>query len=261
MPFTEDARKSSENSTTDTLGAGGVYTGTFEEVTRFSIFNLIAYSDVDSAADGIELQWSMNGSTVHRVEKTKLIGNVNQGRAFTLAHRGPYFRLKYTNGAQAQTVFSLGIVNRFEGTGVITKPLKGSVDDENFAQLVQAATTRRHPDGTFSHDPAEAQRKGFAYTTAQTDTALWTPASGKRVMVTGYIITATGTTDADMQMFFNTNSANNWVYNGRIDVSANSPVMGSMTMNPPTGGAIDEILKVTTNAAMTVAGVVFGYEK
>lgn len=259
MPTNLDSTISSKNSTTVLLGIGGVFTGEFEEVTTFSVFNLIGFSDKDSAANGLQVQWSSNGVNVDRTESTNLIAST--GRAFILAHRGPYFRLVYTNGAQAQTVFRLQIVNRISGTGIITKPLKGAVTDENFAQLTQAPTMRKLPDGNFLSDKATSKVKGFSFASTQTAQIILSPTAGKRLLIYGYIINASGTVDASAQLFFGTNDLDHWLFNGILDVSVNSPVNIPVHINPPTRGEVDEAIKVTTSTNINFSGVVFYSEE
>jgi len=261
MAFSNENPVSSMNRSITPLGSGGVFTGSFEDVSAFSFLTLTILSDQSSATDGLEFQWSTDGTNVDRVEKTNLTGNSSQGRAFSITIRAQYFRIKYTNGSTNQTLFRLSTIYHFAGSGLITKPLKQSVTDENFAQLVQAPMMARNSDGTFSNLRYLASKKGFAFTSAQTDTVIWTPASGKKIVITGYVITASGSTDADIQVFFGTNSADNWIYNGRADVSINAPIVIPMSISPPTAGAIDESLKLTTNAALIVSGIIFGYEE
>lgn len=285
MAFTHEATISSDNFSITPLGSGGVYQGNFENVSMYAIFNLVVYSDVDSAIDGLELHWSLDGTTIHRIEKTRLIGNVNQGRAFTLAHRGPYFRIKYTNGSTPQSVFALGIVNRDDGTGVITKPLKGSVDAENFAQLVQAGLVGKNSDETYSpltttlngnkqsldvnitkssaphetgYDPIH---KAFEFNGAQTNTILWTPASGKKFVVTDYTIICTGNTDTTLTIFDETNSQANWLFRSKIDLIANSPnIIVSNLRTPFVSSSINNSLKVTCTGNADVYLMFYGYE-
>lgn len=137
------------NSTTVTLTANSVFTGTFEEVKDFAFFSFSIISDQASATNGLEFQWSSDGVNVDRTETTNLLANT--GRAFAIGIRARYFRIKYTNGAVNQTSFRLNTVYHPNGAGIITKPLKGSVTEENFAELVQAPVMAKLKDGNYAN--------------------------------------------------------------------------------------------------------------
>lgn len=140
---------STGNSTTAALGANGIFTGTFREVKDFSFVSFSVFTDQSSASNGLEFQWSMDGINVDRTESTNVVANA--GRAFAITVRARYFRIRYTNGPVAQTVFRLGTTLHSAGSGLITKPLKGAVNEDNFAQLVQAPVMAKLRDGTFEN--------------------------------------------------------------------------------------------------------------
>lgn len=141
------------NSSATPLGSGGVFTGTFEDIKDFVLVTISVFSNVVSAADGLAFQWSHDGISVDRQEATPVVAGT--GRAFAFAPRARYFRIVYTNGASAQAQFRLGVVYRRSGTGLITKPIKGAVNGDNFAQLVQATILGRKSDGTYAQMHAE----------------------------------------------------------------------------------------------------------
>jgi hypothetical protein len=115
------------------------------------MFTLTAISDQASAIDGLEFQWSSDGTNVDRTEKSVIYANSSQGRAFAVAVRSKYFRVKYTNGAINQTIFRLSTIYHYHGTGLISRPFKQSVDESNFAQLVNSGLLGKNADG--SYDP------------------------------------------------------------------------------------------------------------
>jgi len=138
---------STGNSTVSTLGGGGVFTGTFEDVTQWSVFVVSIFVDQASATNGLQFQWSGNGSDVDRTESSSVpIG----GRAFNLAQRGKFFRIVYTNGATPQTAFRLNTSYHPDGPGFITKPLSNTTTDDNFVQSVEAVQTGRLTNGNFA---------------------------------------------------------------------------------------------------------------
>jgi hypothetical protein len=136
------------NSTHAPLGIAGVFTGGWEEVTNYAVISLSVISDQSSAPEGLVFQWSGDGVNVDRSEPSGLVGGV-QGRAFSMSVRARFFRVVYTNGGVAQTVFRLSTVLRPNGYGHISKPLSQTATDDNFAELVQSPVMGRTADGVF----------------------------------------------------------------------------------------------------------------
>jgi hypothetical protein len=116
--------------------------------------------------------------------------------------------------------------------------------------------------------PAELQ-KSFApaqFTTQQTSTMIWTPTSGKRIVVTSVIISTTGTTAGKITLYFGT---------GAYTPGTTQPVavinfVPSATSNPGAIVALSDhvaalnvttdLLKVTSSAAVTFDLTIHGYE-
>lgn len=92
------------------LNPSGVYTSDWYPSTGFVSIALLITTDQVSAGNGIEVQFSLDGSTVHRrTQRTYSASDVTNGSKFVaFANQGNYFRLIYTNGGVTQTVFSLG---------------------------------------------------------------------------------------------------------------------------------------------------------
>jgi hypothetical protein len=141
---------SSSNSSVAPLTANSTFTGTaFDNVSNFSFLTFSVISDVASATNGLKFQWSSDGINIDREETTSV--SANSGRAFSISIRSKYFRVVYINGATNQTSFRLQTVYHHSGTGIITKPLKGSINEENFAQLVQSAIVVKLIDNTYTN--------------------------------------------------------------------------------------------------------------
>ena len=111
--------------------------------------------------------------------------------------------------------------------------------------------------------------KTAQYTTAQTGTALWTPAAGKRVVATSIQIQSGGTTAGTCIVWFGASGDTTYtrgtdlaLFDGEFAPSATSKpgfaLAGGVT---PIGlGANDHVLRVTTTNAQTVTVTVWGYE-
>jgi len=96
---------SAGNSTTVALAANGVFTGPAEDITEFADVRVSVFSDQPSATDGLQLQQSSNGTNWDISDPYSLPATT--GRPFSVAAAAKFFRVVYTNGATAQTVFRL----------------------------------------------------------------------------------------------------------------------------------------------------------
>ena len=115
-----------------------------------------------------------------------------------------------------------------------------------------------YPPHRFGFTPVH---KDASYTTAQTGVALWTPASGKRFIVTDGLITASGTTDATVSIFDDTDATGARLYRGYLNVSnIGSTVINIPLKTPFLSTAADNVLKLTTSAAIDVDIILGGYE-
>jgi hypothetical protein len=105
------------------------------------------------------------------------------------------------------------------------------------------------------------------YTTTQTGTAFWTPASGKRLVVTQYQIQVGGTTAGNFQLWYGgsadttyTRGTDRAIYEGDVVPSASyKPAVVSPSSAWPAAAA-DDVLRVTTSAGITITFNVWGYE-
>lgn len=106
------------------------------------------------------------------------------------------------------------------------------------------------------------------YTTAQTGTALWTPTTGRRFVVTDITITTGGTTAGIVTLWQGasadttyTAGTDNAIFRGEFAPTATSKPGAIKSFNVPyVSTTVDHILRVTTSAAMTVYIQVNGYE-
>lgn len=152
---------STANSSTALLAANAAFTGTYEDIKNYAGIVVSVFADSASATNGFEFQWSSDGTNLDRSEKSSVL--VSTGRAFNLSARARYFRIKYTNGADAQTAFRLSTIFLPVTSGVITKPLSGTVTDDNFAQSVQAAVMGRLPTATYINLAADERGRLNVY--------------------------------------------------------------------------------------------------
>lgn len=102
---------STNNSTTATLGIGGVFTGTSDDIQNFKAMSVLIFSDKNSATLGVSFQWSSDNVNWDTIEQYDYL-TANGGAPFVLSPRARYFRIVYTNGGVAQTVFRVQTIYR-----------------------------------------------------------------------------------------------------------------------------------------------------
>jgi hypothetical protein len=108
--------------------------------------------------------------------------------------------------------------------------------------------------------------RSVQYTAAQTGTAVWTPASGRRIAITSYQIQSYGTTAGTAILWFGggadttyTRNTDFAIFDGEFAPSAtNKPgVVQSGVWASPTA---DFVLRITTTNAQSITVTVWGYE-
>lgn len=99
---------STANSTTATLGGGAVFTGTSEDVKDFATIVISIFADQASAADGLSIQQSSNGTNWDITDTYTVAAST--GKTFSVQPAARFFRIVYTNGASIQGVFRLQTV-------------------------------------------------------------------------------------------------------------------------------------------------------
>lgn len=117
-------------------------------------------------------------------------------------------------------------------------------------------------------DPASQIWKQVEYATAQTGTNIWTPASGKKLVITSLDIMVGGSTGGLVTIWGAptgttafTPGTNQAFFRGEFAPNANSKP-GALK-NPPVpmfSDTANDCLKITTSAGMTVYITVYGYE-
>jgi len=132
-------RCSTLNSTLTALGAGETFTGTWEEVLDYSMLCILILSDQDSAIDGLVIEWSCDGIYVEQVDSFNIKSNI--GKTFTFGMLGKYFRVRYTNGGVAQTLFRLQALLKPFNQKASSHRITDAIVAEDDAELVKAVLT------------------------------------------------------------------------------------------------------------------------
>jgi len=99
---------SAVNSSTATLTSGSAFTGTSEDVSGYGSITINVFADQSSAAGGLSLQFSSDGT--HWDVSMGLTVTLNVGASYTVAPEAQFFRVVYTNGGTNQGTFRLQTV-------------------------------------------------------------------------------------------------------------------------------------------------------
>lgn len=99
-----DTVVSTINSSTATLGVSGTFTGAYEDLLAYSWISVFSESNSGTSTVGVEFQWSHDGVGTAIVQSFE---GTQPDRLITAPVVARYFRIKYNNGGNAQTRFSL----------------------------------------------------------------------------------------------------------------------------------------------------------
>lgn len=142
-PIEFSAATTSAVQTTATLAGAGTYTSAWVLCAGWPQLNLSVYSDVASATDGLIIEWSDDGSTVHDSD-VYTVPALN-GQTIKFGPGWEYFRLRYVNGASPQTVFRLRgrLIESVEksGTHRIADRVNGQQDSDLVCAVIKGAGT------------------------------------------------------------------------------------------------------------------------
>jgi|GEM_PF-3123574 len=146
------------NSTAVVLGIGGVFTGVGTDLSENDyVTALIAlYSDVDSAADGLEVQFSADNATWYTTDEYSYEGGTGP-KIYHIPRILRYFRVKYTNGGVGQATFLVEVT-------LLTGTVRGSShrleDDlvgQDDAEVTKSIIAAKIPSGHYHNIEASAR--------------------------------------------------------------------------------------------------------
>lgn len=137
---------STNNSSTTPLGISGVFTGTAEETTAYAQISVQVYAD---EAGTLTAEFSNDGTNWDSSEDYPVIAS--HAENIQLMTEGRYYRLIYTNGGTAQTVFRLqSILKTIPQTSEITH-LDIPVIAESDALLTRSVLAAEKPDTNYTN--------------------------------------------------------------------------------------------------------------
>lgn len=141
---------SSLNSTASPLGANATFTGASEEVTDYSFIGIQVFADQASASLGFKPQYSADGTNWDDGDAYNIpAAAAGNGKFFTFPPQARFYRVVYSNGTVAQTMFRLQTI--FHRTPIKTSShrIDDLIDAENDAELTKAIITGKRVDGQF----------------------------------------------------------------------------------------------------------------
>lgn len=137
------------NSSTNPLGIGGIFTGISTNVLLFSSMHISIYTDQASATNGLSIQFSSDGTNWDNINTYTVPANeyVN----LTFAIDDIFTRIIYTNGSVAQSIFRLqtllqvttaqhtikvnNTISDQANSQIVTSLLQAAQDNNKFAQI------------------------------------------------------------------------------------------------------------------------------
>lgn len=158
----DDVQLSTLNNSSLPLAASGVYTGVWEDVSRYSSIMLSILSDAASAASGVALQWGIASKQVDTSRSYTTVANV--ALTSTLLIPARYLRVVYTNGSTVQTSFKLSVRLSIPPLTAATdtpSPIDGNatVSDASLAQLTRSLALARTDVGTSVSVRADEEKR------------------------------------------------------------------------------------------------------
>ncbi len=146
------------NSTTTPLSGTGVFEGTFSDTQGYTSTSIFVKSDQDSATGGLQIIHSSDGVTDERVISFSYIAADNpQGLIYLIPSSTKYFRLKYTNGAVAQTGFTTSIKYETSPQQIPSLPIGLPISDNTLANVTKSVIIGRNDVGTLNNVATDNQ--------------------------------------------------------------------------------------------------------
>lgn len=127
---------STTNSTTTNLGSNGVFTGTGVDALQYGMVQIFVRASHDSAALGLVFQASHDNITWFDTDAYNYLANTV--KTYSLTPPARYFRVKFTNGAVAQTSFTLQTILKKQYTKPSSHRVGDVVSPEDDAEIVQS---------------------------------------------------------------------------------------------------------------------------
>jgi hypothetical protein len=122
------------NSTSTPLNANVSFTGSSVNILEFAIMQVNVYSDVASATDGLDVQFSSDGTNWDISDVFTI--PAASGKVYSFQPAAQYMRVVYTNGGSNQTEFRLQVIGSHSNTKPSSHRIQDAIIDDDDAELV-----------------------------------------------------------------------------------------------------------------------------
>lgn len=123
------------NSSTANLAANAVFTGTAEDISEYSTIMVTIFADQASAVDGLQILQSSNGVDWDYGDKFTIPANT--GKTFSAGVTAKFFRIIYTDGSTATTVFRLQVLfSKAAKKNSSVRPQDGRSNENDFEEVL-----------------------------------------------------------------------------------------------------------------------------
>lgn len=146
----------SGNSTTATLAGGATFTGTGVDLLGYSTVCITLHADVDSATDGMKFEFSSDNSNWDDSYPFTMDVSDSNTRRFQYPVTARYFRIRYINGAGAQSTFRVQTILHTANQLTSIHRIKDTLFDDNSAQLMLSVLSGKKPDNNYINFQATA---------------------------------------------------------------------------------------------------------
>lgn len=164
---------STVNSTNLPLIANSQFIGLSEDVSNIVSIDVSILSDKISAPAGLVFEWSQDNILFGYSESFTIQSNI--GQFFSLAPRARYFRIRYLNGIQDQTSFSLTTSYYTVNRSTYVQNLNTDISAEKAVDVVRAVLAGQRAGSTgISYTNLQATSSGLLRVSA--DTVVFPPA-------------------------------------------------------------------------------------
>jgi len=133
----------------DTGGADHIFTGTIIDTKNFVEVIVTVISDVASATNGLEIQFSRDTTPSNFTTTSDYTIPAGTEKTFTNQPERRYCRIKYTNGVAAQSSFDLEVQIKTTPTKHSSHKIQDSISSDDDAQLIKAVLTGKDPNDIF----------------------------------------------------------------------------------------------------------------
>lgn len=135
------------NSTTTTLNSGQVFTGTAFNTLDYGFIFVTAFSDVDSANDGLSFEQSSDGTNWDNMDKFTYLANT--GKTYSIQPAAKWFRIVYTNGGTNQSTFRLSTLFKKTSSLPSSHRISDNLSVEDDATLGISIIKGQKPNGDY----------------------------------------------------------------------------------------------------------------